>query len=265
MYVDTHTHSSYSPDSRMKIPEAAEYAFRHGLAGITFTDHLDLKAPGNNTMFAFDPGDQQTEIELNSRSSKVKLFTGIEIGLQPCNLEEIKEYLTHFSFDNIIASIHFVDGVDPYEGYYYDDKSERQAYGRYLEIMSEMIESYPDFDILGHYDYIVRYAPYGVRGIYYHEFADILDKIFKYLIHNGKALEINTNTYRYRNGATPVFDNNIILRYREMGGEMISIGSDAHSCDRIGEEFEYFRNVIKKAGFKYVVHFEKRKPVFIPV
>ena len=127
-YVDTHTHSSYSPDSRMSIAEAAEYALDIGLAGVTFTDHLDLKAPGDNLKFAFDPAEQQAEISEVAKKSPVKLLTGIEIGLQPCNLTEIKEFLSKFSFDTIIASIHFVDGVDPYEGEYYQGKTEKDAY-----------------------------------------------------------------------------------------------------------------------------------------
>ncbi|PKO96129.1 MAG: histidinol phosphate phosphatase [Bacteroidetes bacterium HGW-Bacteroidetes-7] len=264
-YVDTHTHSSYSPDSRMSIAEAAEYAFANGLAGITFTDHLDLKAPGDNLKFAFDPAEQQAEIYEVAKQSSIKLLTGIEIGLQPCNLVEIKDFLSTFSFDTIIASIHFVDGVDPYEGQYYEGKTEKEAYGRYLEIMAEMVVAYPDFDILGHYDYIARYAPYKTRTIHYRDFADILDTIFRSLIYNGKSLEINTNTYRLRNGAIPVLDRDILLRYRELGGEIITLGSDAHSKERLGEEFENFRAVLKNMGYKYVVNYEKRKPLFTAI
>jgi histidinol-phosphatase (PHP family) len=263
--VDTHTHSSFSPDSRMKMAEAALRAHSLGLAGVTFTDHLDLKAPGDNLKFAFDPAEQQSEIYATAEKSPVRLFTGIEIGLQPCNLEEIKDFLSHFKFDTVIASVHFVDGVDPYEGEYYDHKSEKAAYGRYLEIMAEMVDAYPYFDILGHYDYIVRYAPYNVRSIQYHNFSDILDTIFRSLITGGKALEINTNTYRYRNGATPFLDLNILLRYRELGGELISLGSDAHSADRLGEEFDASCEMLKRCGFRYVVNFEERKPVFTTI
>ena len=264
-YVDTHTHSSYSPDSSMSIAEAAEYAYAIGLAGITFTDHLDLKAPGDNLKFAFDPAEQQAEISEAAKQSSVKLLTGIEIGLQPCNLVEIKDFLSSFNFDTIIASIHFVDGVDPYEGHYYEDKTEKEAYGRYLEIMADMVVAYPDFDILGHYDYIARYAPYKTRTIHYRDFADILDTIFRSLIYNGKSLEINTNTYRLRNGAIPVLDRDILIRYRELGGEIITLGSDAHSKERLGEEFEKFRAVLKNMGYKYVVNYEKRKPLFTAI
>ena len=87
----------------MSIAEAAEYAYAIGLAGITFTDHLDLKAPGDNLKFAFDPAEQQAEISEAAKQSSVKLLTGIEIGLQPCNLVEIKDFLSSFNFDTIIA------------------------------------------------------------------------------------------------------------------------------------------------------------------
>ncbi len=263
--TDTHSHTSFSPDSRMSIQDAALWAEKSGLAGIAFTDHLDLKAPGGDMKFAFDPAEQQEEIERVKRRARVELYNGIEVGLQHCNLKDIKDFLNKFSFDTVIASIHFVDGVDPYEGEYYIGKSEKEAYGRYMEIMLELIKEYPDFDILGHFDYIARYSPYKTRAVIYRSYADILDEIFRYLIYNGKCLEINTNTYRYRNGATPELDFNILLRYKELGGSMISIGSDAHTRERIGESFEAYTAMVKRTGFNYVVHFCNRRAVFTKI
>ncbi len=259
--IDSHTHSNFSPDSSMTIKEALVAAEKIGLAGLAFTDHLDLKTPDGDMRFAFDPADQQREALLHRQNSKVDLLSGVEIGLQPENLKETKEYLSNYKFDTIIASIHFVDGVDPYKGDYYQGLQKREAYGRYLELIYELTRLYPDFDILGHYDYISRYAPYTTRSLYYREFPDNFDAILNSLSQNGKSIEINTNTYRLRNGETPILDLNIFKRFRELGGEFVSIGSDAHTSERIGEQFEYYLHQLKSCGFKYITHFKERKAV----
>ncbi len=259
--VDTHTHSNFSPDSTMGIKEAMESAKRAGLSGIAFTDHLDLKAPGGDTRFAFDPAEQQIEADKYRSYAGMDLFTGIEIGLQPENIEDITGFVSNYKFDTIIASIHFIDGVDPYPGDYYEGKEKRQAYGRYLELIYEMTTSYKDFDILGHYDYIARYSPYSDRGLYYRDFPDHFDSILGYLAQNGKSLEINTNTYRFRNGTAPGLDINVLRRYKELGGEFVSIGSDAHSTDRIGDNFDYYLDIIRNTGYRYITYFNKRHAV----
>ncbi|MDD2584716.1 MAG: histidinol-phosphatase HisJ family protein [Bacteroidales bacterium] len=263
--VDTHSHSNFSPDSRTPIEAMVEAAASQGLAGIAITDHLDLKTPDGDTSFTFDIAKQQQEIDsyINSDNllSQFKIFKGIEIGLQPHNLEDIKEYIKGFDFDTVIASIHFVDGVDPYSGGYYQGLSEKEAYGRYLELFYEMIIAYPDFDILGHYDYIARYSPYANRTLFYKDYSDIFDSLFKYLIYNGKALEINSNTYRTRDGKTPALDLNILKRYLDLGGEFVTIGSDAHTPERFGEQFYYYLNMVYNCGFKYITHYNQRKPI----
>ncbi|MDD4617911.1 MAG: histidinol-phosphatase HisJ family protein [Bacteroidales bacterium] len=259
--VDTHSHSSFSPDSNMSLEQAAVAAYTAGLEAFAVTDHLDLKAPGGDTRFAFDPAEQQQEIDIVQKGTQVKILKGVEIGLQPENLSDIRTFLKDHTFDTVIASIHFVDGVDPYYGVYYEGKQEMQAYERYLEVMLQMIEEYPDFDILGHYDYIARYAPYSKRTILYKDHPDIFDSIFRFLEYNGKALEINTNTYRERNGKSPVLDPDVLKRYAELGGELLTIGSDAHTPERFGENFHQYLATAQKCGIKYISFFEKRKAV----
>ena len=262
-FYDNHTHSHFSPDSRMNLAQSLEKAASIPLAGISITDHLDIDAPGSKDFFIFDPAKQQEEIDKYATIyPNLKIFKGIEVGLQECCIEKIKEFTSKYSFDTVIASLHFIDNIDPYYGEYYIGKSKSQAYGRAYEVMHKCIIEYGDFDILGHFDYIARYAPYETRDISYREFGDALDPILKFLAEEGKALEINTNTYRERNGYTPQLDLEILRRFKELGGEAISLGSDAHEPWRIAENFEKYTPIIEDCGFKWLVHFEKRKPVF---
>ena len=256
---DIHIHSTFSPDGRMTMEGGVKAAIKKGLDGIAFTDHLDLMAPDNDERFCFDPAEAGREIERLRRVYDLKIFSGIEAGVHPLSTQTVKEFLLRYDFDVIIASVHYLDGVDPYIGTFYKGKTLKESYGRYLEAMYESITALKDFDILGHYDYIGRYSPYSDRSVKYRDFPDIFDSIFKYLIETGKSIEINTNTYRRRdNIAPPQPDPNILKRYRELGGELVSLTSDAHNTDRIAEDFDYYMQFIKRCGFGYLTYFDNR-------
>ncbi|MCK9305428.1 MAG: histidinol-phosphatase HisJ family protein [Bacteroidales bacterium] len=259
-YFDTHTHSQFSPDSLMNMESAAALCLKKGLAGLVFTDHMDIDTPTGVESFMFDPGAQQAEAERVSREYNVELLKGIELGLQPGTVEKSRERLSPFTFDTVILSVHSVDGMDPYhQPVFFEDKDHIRAYGRYLETILECITKYRDFDILGHYDYITRYAPYRERNLRYRDFPDLLDSILSYLATNGKALEINTNTYRAKYKGATAPDEGVFKRFRELKGEFVSIGSDAHSSDRICENFDLFGEFAKSCGFRYLTMFRGRK------
>jgi len=264
-FFDSHTHCEFSPDSRMKMSEAVTRTKQVGLPGIIFTDHMDVDTPTHDTTFMFDPNEQQAAIDSLQNRNGIEVLKGIEIGLQPHTLGRIPAYLKGASFDQVIVSIHFVDGVDPYHQPYYDGKDFIQAYGRYLETIYECITLYKDFDILGHYDYIARYAPYDKRSIFHADFPEQFDLILKYLAQEGKAIEINTNTYREKCGGVPTLDTAVIRRFKELGGESVSLGSDAHDLHRIGEQFSRYSQVVKSCGFDYITHFKGRERVFVKI
>ena len=160
--------------------------------------------------------------------------------------------------------MHYLDDTDPFWGGYYEGKGWHYAYWHYLEtLFEELMWLRNRFDIMGHFDYVTRYAPYPECSIYYKDYPDLLDQMLRFLAENGKALEINTKTYQDYNGRTPVLDKNILIRFRELGGEMISLGSDSHDAEMVGHNFEYFAGYVKSCGFRYLVHFENRKPIML--
>jgi len=263
--IDSHTDCEFSPDSRMTMEQAVERAIACDLSGVIITDHLDIKAPKGDDSFLFDPVVQQKKIETLNASNNIEVLKGIEVGMQLHTIDAIMAFVDKYEFDQIIASVHFIDGVDPYNGAYYIGKDVDTAYGRYLETIYLCIKQYNNFDILGHYDYITRYAPYKERVILHSKYGEILDQILIFLAKEGKALEINTNTYREKNGAIPVLDINVLKRFKEIGGEAVSLGSDAHDAERIGEKFCEFKAVIKNCGFKYIAHYKNRKAEFTSI
>jgi len=262
---DSHTHCEFSPDSRIKMKDAIERAFQTGLGGITFTDHLDIDTPTQDRSFMFNPAEQQAAIDILKKRESIEVLKGIEVGLQPHTLEKVADYLEGSVFDQVIISVHFVDGVDPYHQPYYDGKDLKMAYGRYLDIIFDCITKYKDFDILGHFDYIARYAPYWQKSMLYADFPVQFDRILSTLASQGKALEINTGTYREKNGSKPTLDSFVLKRFKELGGKYVSLGSDAHDLERIGENFSYYSHLIKNCGFEYITHFKKREPELIMI
>lgn len=272
---DNHNHSQFSFDGgRTSVGKTVNSAIGKGLAGVCFTDHCDFFVPPMKAQHeeyvpeVFDVEARNAEIDkVNAKCPHdFHVFKGIEIGVQKSERDKIAAHLEKYSFDEIIASVHYLDDTDPFWGGYYEGKTWRYAYGHYLETLyDEMVWLGDRFDIMGHYDYVTRYAPYPECSILYKDFPDILDSMLRYLAENGKALEINTKTYQDFKGRTPVLDKNILMRYRELGGEIISLGSDSHDADRVGFNFERTAALVSRCGFRYLAHFDKRKPVMLPL
>ena len=106
---------------------------------------------------------------------------------------------------------------------------------------------------------MARYAPYPKESVLYRDFPGLFDEIFKYLIENGKGLEINTKTYKAYGLRTPQLDRDLLIRYMELGGEIISLGSDSHAPEQVGHKFDYFAQYVKMFGFRRLAHFEGRR------
>ena len=271
---DNHNHSQFSFDGkRTSVEASARAAVEAGLGGICFTDHCDHYVPPMKAAFEnvvpeyFNVEEQQTEISRVQSliGDKTRLLKGIEIGMYEECREQIRKVLAESSFDQIIASVHYIEKTDPYYGGYYEGKGWKQAYGAYLETIYREMTWLEDFDIMGHYDYIVRYAPYPVTSILYRDFSDIFDEMFRYLIQEGKALEINTKSYEGHRGRMVELDNNVLLRYREMGGEIVSLGSDSHEPSRVGAGFARHAAFLKSLGFRWTAHYESRRLIQIPL
>lgn len=278
IYYDTHTHSDYSSDSTASFRDQIEGAIAGGLKGICFTDHMDIDYPCyefNGLKFEFDPKQYIEELQkLRAEyEGKIRILFGMEIGLRnepECVDKMITSYgamAESYPFDFIIGSVHCLENTDAYyPSPYWDNKTYQSGFTAYLEAVLYNVLHYECYDSLGHLDYIIRYVPEGLCGWKglesYHpcDFADLVDEILKALIERGKALEINSAGLKYGLGfAHP--EPSILRRYRELGGELITIGSDGHKPEHLAYDFEYVNERLKQAGFTYYAVFENRKPV----
>lgn len=271
---DTHNHCQFSFDGKRTTVEAsAASALAKGLGGIAFTDHCDIFVscmPGTEDSAVaqdFDIPGQQAEIDRvqSMFGDSLKILKGIEFGININCRQELSDILKSHSFDQVIASVHYLDNSDPYYGGYFIGKDCKKAYGTYLETIYTEAVALKDFDIIGHYDYVARYAPYPQDGILYREFSDIFDTLFHYLIENGKGLEINTKSCTGGHGRKTFLDRDVLLRYRQMGGEIITLGSDSHDAANVAEDFEAHASLLRSLGFRWTSHYEKRQLVQLPL
>lgn len=246
---DTHVHTEYSSDSNMKIEEALKAADYNKLS-LTFTEHMDIGYPKGD--FTFDVGDYFRKY---SRFRGDKLLLGIEVGMKEDALDESRVVVSDNEFDYVIGSIHLVDNMDLYYPDYYKDKSKKDAYLRYLKAMFVNFKQFDFVDSLAHIDYICRYAKYDDKELYYREFCDIIDEILKLIINRGKCLELNTRRLDSQKAIYSMID--IYKRYRELGGKYITVGSDAHNPEAIGNNFNIAEGIAEKCNLK-IVHFKNR-------
>ena len=260
---DTHMHTCFSGDSDAKPREMIEAAKEKGLRGICFTDHLDYGYPENPNPFFLDVDKYYSDMrKMILECQEIRLLLGIEIGLEPSLVSKIQSVITQYDFDFVIGSTHVVHGMDPYYPDYFQGKEEEEAYRQYFISTLENIKLFDDFDVYGHIDFVVRYGPNKNQYYTYKKYGDILDEILKTLIAKGKGIEINTGGYKYGLGHPNPMEE-VINRYRELGGEIITLGSDAHKPKHVAYKFEKLYQILKNAGFEYYTVFQNRKPQFI--
>lgn len=240
-------------------------AIEIGLNTICFTDHMDYNFPKEYALpFVFDVKEYLQSIDAMKEkySSKIKILTGIELGLKPGVEEQCQQLLANHSFDFVIGSSHLIDDMDPYYPNFWEKYSESQGLETYFKSIINNTKYFPDFDVYGHLDYIVRYLPSKVNRLSYSSYRQIIDEVLLTLIHHGKGIEVNTAGYKYGlSHAHP--QEEILSRYYELGGRILTIGSDGHKPEHLAYDFDLAREMLLSLGIKQYTIFEKRKPVMV--
>ncbi len=252
MLFDTHMHAEYSCDAHQTIVEAIEAAKIAGI-GIILTEHWDSDYPTNPAEFKFDVQDYFAK---NNKYRSEAVLLGIEVGMQQHVAELDNATIQAYPFDEVIASMHCVHGRDMYEPTSYEGLSKEVAVKEYLEDSIACLQVYKNFDTYGHIDYISRYMPYKDQELYYHEHSQLWDQVFKLLINNDKAIEINTRRLEFDG----VVENLMVLykRFQELGGRYVTLGSDAHYSEHVGRGLESALEIAHQCNLQ-PVYFKERK------
>ena len=256
---DYHLHSKVSFDSNgdpFKMLQAAEKA---ELLEICFTDHYDFNDVFVDQRDIFSIEDyKKAYASLNS--NKVKIRRGVEVGLTHWNKAEIDILTKAYDFDFIIGSVHFAGGYDPYYEEFWSHNGIDTAFEKYLLQSLKCVKAHDNFDVLGHLNYVCKSTHNPTKKpLYYSDYSDISDEIMKTIAQKGIGMEINTSGVDRVGDFLPSLE--FIKRFRELGGEIITVGSDAHDDTRVGQYIDGALEIAKEV-FGYVCTFENRKPIF---
>lgn len=270
---DFHTHSSNSGDCDEKMQSQIEAALNKGIKHLCITDHNDFDYPDplpkyidESCSFLLDVDTYYNEyLKMKDKyctnsSNDFNLYFGVELGMQLQVVEENKILATKYPFDFIIASSHVLYHEDPYYPEFYEGRSEIKINNDYFESIYENICEFNDFDVYGHLDYIFRYGK--TKTYNFNDYRDVIEPILKKIVSMGKGIEINTcglrNNMKYPNPSPE-----ILKMYKDLGGEIITVGSDAHSSKHVAWEFNIAESILKNCGFEYYTIFKNRKPDFL--
>lgn len=264
--ADYHLHTSFSSDSESPMEEMIRHAVSLGLKTICFTEHHDIDYPDNPDGFDFLldlPSYKEELFKMKERyQDQIEINYGVELGLMPSTLDQCAAFVKDEPFDFIIGSTHIVDFMDPYDAIYFETYPAHLGLAHYFEDILKNISSFEDYCVYGHIDYAARYIKDPSFEFHYKDYSDLLDAILKMIIENGKGIEVNTAGLKYgMNDPNP--HHEIIKRYLELGGEIITIGSDGHCPEHMAYDFHKLPDFLSNLGIRYYTIFRNKKPEFI--
>lgn len=260
MLKDYHTHSCYSFDSRQTLETLAAAAEAAQVEEICVTDHIDLGYCSQEGNVLPDLAGRRAALQDVRRAHPgLVIREGIEIGDCPATRQQMLVFLRPFHLDCHLLSLHMVDGIDPYYPSFYEGKERDAVYRRYAEMLADAVAAWDpaDYDALAHLGYVAKFAPYENKTFRYGDAPDAIDAVLRVLARNGKALEINTSSLK--NSPETMASRDILIRFRELGGELVTLGSDAHAPEFVGYRLADARQLALDCGFRYGAAFEGRK------
>ena len=253
---DYHMHSRVSFDGQDTGLAMAMAAKERGLKEICFTDHIDYTPDMD---MVFDTAVYNTEYD-HLQVPGLLIRRGMEFGLTPDNAEQLKIDLGRRHFDFVIGSVHLVDGVDIYMEPYWAGKDYDTAIRLNLETTLEAVRAHEDYDVLGHLTYISKCGANPRKELLrYEDHKGLVDEILRELVKRGKGMELNTSGIDRCGGSLPTLD--YFQRFYELGGKIVTVGSDSHDVARAGQYTHEMVAEVKKI-FGHVCTFEDRRPIF---
>lgn len=269
MIFDMHTHTNFSHDSKAEPEDNCLAAISKGISGLAFTDHADMWYYNERNTLEHIVSSTDKAAELGAKySGRLKVLRGIEVADAYFDPTVTAELVERVKPDVVIGSIHCLSYKGLEDAYSQMDFSEsvinrEKLVGlvdRYFELVTDMAENH-DFDILAHLTCPFRYinGKYG-RGLTDEEFEKPIKHILDTVIRRKIALEVNTSGMGTAlNDTMP--SERIIGWYRQLGGELITIGSDAHASERVGNGFTETVNMLLRNGFTHAVYYENRTAI----
>ena len=266
--IDLHMHTSSSFDGNYSAALMSEAAVKNGLATITFTDHFDVDFFERHNLDTRQRTSYEDVCSVQETfAGEIQILRGIEMGQPTYDIPLTEKSLARYEYDFVIGSIHNLRQMPDFGDLDYLSMTADGIYSLLDKYFEEelILAKWNGFDTLAHLTYPMRYIVQAGRNeIELSRYDDITDEIFKVLIANGKALEINTSGLRQPIGKTMPTEN-YVRRFKELGGELLTLGSDAHFTEHVGAGIDQGYEIAENCGFKYVTYFKSRKSVQVKI
>lgn len=276
MFADYHVHSEYSDDSTYPLEQVIRDAVGMGMDEICITDHVDYgikKDWDAGEKIAYRGSQPQANVDyprymaalhdMQSRyGDRIRIRIGLEFGVQTHTIPQFRALLTRYPLDFVILSIHQVENQEFWTQEFQRGRTQQEYNERYYEELLAVVQQYQGYSVLGHLDLITRYDEQGVYP--FERVRPLVEAILRRVIADGKGIEVNTSSHRY--GLTDTTPSVAILQlYRELGGTILTIGSDSHAPAHLGTHIEEARALLRDLGFRQFCTFEQMQPVFYPL
>lgn len=276
MRADYHFHTIYSDDSTTPIRDQIEQGIKLGLNELCPTDHVDYGikpdwTPGlvpeihkGNVLVNVDYPKYFAELnELKAEyEGKITIKKGLEFGIQSITVNDFQKLYDTYEneLDFVLFSMHQVDNLEFWTQDFQQGRTQQEYNERYYQEIYDTMKLYKDYSVLAHLDLLNRYDEAGIYP--FEKVRDMIAEILKTAIADGKGIEINTSSWRY--GLPDIQPSRAIFKlYKDLGGKIITIGSDAHTPDYLGSHFEEAAAILRdELGFEQFCTFEKMKPIF---
>ncbi len=258
MLCDYHVHSYFSDDSNTPLIVQAGTAIHTGLDEICFTEHVDYGIKSDMNYPAYFREIERARSEL---SGKITIRSGLEFGVQTHTAGQYEKLFAQYrnNLDFILLSVHQVNNLEFWNQRFQRGKSQDEYNRGYYEELLRVVKSYHDYSVLAHLDLMTRY---DMNGAYpFEKVRDIIAEILTTAIHDGKGIELNTSSWRYGLHDTQP-SREILELYRDLGGEIITIGSDAHNPEYVGAHIDEGQEILRGIGFVKFCTFEGMRPEF---
>lgn len=257
-FADYHVHTYYSDDSECPMEDMIQKGITLGLDEIAFTEHVDygVKTDLNCNYKAYF---SEMEKMREKYVGRIVMRAGIEFGVQEQTVEQFKNDFEQYPFDFVILSNHQIDNKEFWNYTYQEGKSQEEYQKNYYRALLRVIRRYKGYSVLGHLDMMKRYDKYGDYPD--EKIMEYVEPILEQVIADGKGIELNTSSFKY--GLKDLMPSKVILkRYLELGGKILTIGSDTHETDHLADHVAEVKMVLRKIGFREFCTFEGLKPIF---
>lgn len=273
MLADYHVHTEFSDDSVYPMEQAVRDAISLGLDEICITDHVDYGVKvdwDSGEEICYRHGQPLANVDypryvkeigqLQQRyHDQIAIRMGMEFGVQVHTIPQFETLFHRYSFDFIILSVHQVEDKEFWTQDFQAGRTQREYNERYYEEMLRVVQSYKNYSVLGHMDLIKRYDQAGIYP--FEKVKPWIAEILKVVILEGKGIEINTSSHRYGlSDSMPSTD--LLMLYRDLGGSIVTIGSDSHSPTHLGAYLREAKDQLKALGFQNFCTFQRMEPIF---